>query len=459
MARSKPYYPSQADLNRLKELGFETSDIVVGESPLNQSELEALFGSVVPTEPDVIPESNIEPASSNVAPEVTLGLDPAGNPILPPEDSSQTLTLPTEDAVSADVPLPSPPAGPQPTPDVKVSTSGNTDMQALIMQMLKAQQQPPADPYDNLSKVQRRMLAFAAIQDAGMALQGKAGGNVNALLKDFTERADQQRKREASVRQSQMLMGLMQPGAAGSMDLTTVEGNRAMAQQLANMIMVNPGMADALAAKMEFHLKEAERLQEEGTKRRGQAEGAGFVLETSAELRQMIENNPNITGIKGMLLSVIPTTEAAEARLDVETLRSRMALSALLNIKEKGATLGQVSNQELALLQADIAALNLNQSADAVLRDLSRIDKRYQGIVQNLYADNANNERGTAELDRIFGGRPGYVTQGDAPAVQQYSIQNVPEGEIFQSRNGEIWLYLGGDRKSSDSYRRLKGAD
>ena len=79
--------------------------------------------------------------------------------------------------------------------------------------------------------------------------------------------------------------------------------------------------------------------------------------------------------------------------------------------------------------------------------------------MQNLYADNANNERGTAELDRIFGGRPSYVTQGDAPAVQQYNIQNVPEGEVFQSRNGEIWLYLGGDRKSSDSYRRLKGAD
>lgn len=458
MAQSKPYYPSQADLNRLKELGFETSDIVVGESPLNQSELEALFGSIPATEPDVVPELSVQPASSNVAPQVTLGVAPDGSEILQPEDSSQSLTNPVENAVPANVP-PSPLAEPQPTPDVKVSTSGNTDMQALMMQMLKAQQQPPADPYDNLSKVQRRMLAFAAIQDAGMALQGKAGGNVNALLKDFTERADQQRKREASVRQSQMLMGLMQPGAAGSMDLTTVEGNRAMAQQLANMIMVNPGMADALAAKMEFHLKEAERLQQEDTVRRGQAEGAGFVLETSAELRQMIENNPNITGIKGMLLSVIPTTEAAEARLDVETLRSRMALSALLNIKEKGATLGQVSNQELALLQADIAALNLNQSADAVLRDLSRIDKRYQGIVQNLYADNANNERGTAELDRIFGGRPGYVTQGDAPAVKQYNIQNVPEGEVFQSRNGEIWLYLGGDRKSSDSYRRLKGAD
>jgi len=451
-----PYYPTEPDILRLQELGFNVDDLEPGMTALNESELEALFGSIPATEPDVIPESNIQPASSNVAPEVTLGIDPAGNPILPPEDSSQTLTLPTEDAVSADVPLPSPPAGPQPTPDVKVSTSGNTDMQALMMQMLKAQQQPPADPYDNLSKVQRRMLAFAAIQDAGMALQGKAGGNVNALLKDFTERADQQRKREASVRQSQMLMGLMQPGGnAGAFDLSTVEGNRAMAQQIANMIMVSPSMADALAAKMEFHLKEAERLQQEGTKRRGQAEGAGFVLETSAELRQMIENNPNITGIKGMLLSVIPTTEAAEARLDVETLRSRMALSALLNIKEKGATLGAVSNQELALLQADVAALDLNQKDTAVLRDLTRIDKRYQTIVQNLYADNANNERGLDELDRIFGGRPDYVTAGDAPQIQVYTFDNVPEGEIFKSRDGSIYRYNGGDKKSNGAWTKL----
>ena len=454
-----PYYPTESDILRLQELGFDVDELEPGMTALMDSELEALFGNIPATEPDAAPELGVQPASSNVAPQVTLGVAPDGSAIVPPEDSSQSLTNPVENAVPANVP-PSPLAEPQLTPDVKVSTSGNTDMQALMMQMLKAQQQPPADPYDNLSKTQRRMLAFAAIQDAGLALQGKAGGNVEALLGDFTDRADQQRKREASVRQSQMLMGLMKPGGdVGAFDLSTVEGNRAMAQQIANMIMVSPGMADALAAKMEFHLKEAERLQQEGTKRRGQAEGAGFVLETSAELRQMIENNPNITGIKGMLLSVIPTTEAAEARLDVETLRSRMALSALLNIKEKGATLGQVSNQELALLQADIAALNLNQSSDAVLRDLSRIDKRYQGIVQNLYADNANNERGTAELDRIFGGRPGYVTQGDAPVVQQYNIQNVPEGEVFQSRNGEIWLYLGGDRKSSDSYRRLKGAD
>jgi len=450
-----PYYPTESDILRLQELGFNVDELEPGMTPLVESELEALFGGVVPTEPDVVPELSVQPASSNVAPQVTLGVAPDGSTISPPEDSSQSLTAPVENAVPANVP-PSPLAEPQPTPDVKLSTSGNTDMQALMMQMLKAQQKPPADPYDNLSKTQRRMLAFAAIQDAGMALQGKAGGNVDSLLKDFTERADQQRKREASVRQSQMLMGLMQPGGnAGAFDLSTVEGNRAMAQQIANMIMVSPSMADALAAKMEFHLKEAERLQQEDTVRRGQAEGAGFVLETSAELRQMIENNPNITGIKGMLLSVIPTTEAAEARLDVETLRSRMALSALLNIKEKGATLGQVSNQELALLQADVAALDLNQKDTAVLRDLTRIDKRYQTIVQNLYADNANNERGLDELDRIFDGRPDYVTAGDAPQIQVYTFDNVPEGEIFKSRDGSIYRYNGGDKKSNGAWTKL----
>ena len=450
-----PYYPTEPDILRLQELGFNVDDLEPGMTALNESELEALFGGIPATEPDVVPELGVQPASSNVAPQVTLGVAPDGNPISPPEDSSQSLTAPVENAVSAEVP-PSPVAEPQPMPSALPAASGNTDMQALMMQMLKAQQQPPADPYDNLSKTQRRMLAFAAIQDAGMALQGKAGGNVDSLLKDFTNRADQQRKREASVRQSQMLMGLMQPGGnAGAFDMSTVEGNRAMAQQIANMIMVNPGMADALAAKMEFHLKEAERIQQEDTVRRGQAEGAGFVLETSAELREMIENNPNITGIKGMLLSVIPTTEAAEARLDVETLRSRMALSALLNIKEKGATLGQVSNQELALLQADVAALNLNQKDTAVLRDLTRIDKRYQTIVQNLYADNVDNQRGLDELDRIFGGRPDYVTAGDAPQIQVYTFDNVPEGEIFKSRDGSIYRYNGGDKKTNGAWTKL----
>ena len=56
----------------------------------------------------------------------------------------------------------------------------------------------PNDPYANLSKTQRRMLSFAAIKDAGMALQGLEGNSVQNLLSDFTTRSDQARKAQAA---------------------------------------------------------------------------------------------------------------------------------------------------------------------------------------------------------------------------------------------------------------------
>lgn len=392
---------------------------------------------------DVPPEEQVGPLTDpNIFNNVTSNVDPSLQ-----VDTGAPLVEPFGDAtVTAGDPL-----------VARMTPASSTDLQALLMKQLQQQQAPQPDLYDTLSKTQRRMLAFAAIQDAGAALGGRPTGAVDDLLGNFTELRDQQRKRDAAAVQQQIMSSLV-GGLGGMGDISrepqTPEEHRARAQMLSRMIMMQPGMADQLGTQVQYHLSEAERLAAEEGVMRGQAEGASFVLETSQELRDMIENNPNITGIKGMFLSAIPTTEAAEARLDVQTLRSRMALSALLNIKEKGATLGQVSNQELALLEADIAALNLNQSKDAVLRDLQRIDNRYQGIVRNLYADNANNERGMTELDRIFNGRPNYVT-GDAPNVITYTFDTVPEGEIFKSRDGSIYRFNGGDKQSSSAWTKL----
>jgi hypothetical protein len=392
---------------------------------------------------DIPPEKQVGPLTNpDIFNNVTSNVDPSLQ-----VDTGARLVEPFGDA--------SMPVGDPLVP--RMTPASNTDLQALLMKQLQQQQAPQPDLYDTLSKTQRRMLAFAAIEDAGNALGGRPTGAVEALLGNFTELRDQQRKRDAAAVQQQIMSSLV-GGLGGFGDMSgepqTPEEHRARAQMLSRMIMMQPSMADQLGTQVQYHLSEAERLAAEEGVMRGQAEGASFVLETSQELRDMIENNPNITGIKGMFLSAIPTTEAAEARLDVQTLRSRMALSALLNIKEKGATLGQVSNQELALLEADIAALNLNQSKDAVLRDLQRIDNRYQGIVRNLYADNANNERGMTELDRIFNGRPNYVT-GDAPNVITYTFDTVPEGEIFKSRDGSIYRFNGGDKQSSSAWTKL----
>ena len=57
------------------------------------------------------------------------------------------------------------------------------------------------DPFENLSRNQRMMIGFAALKDAGMALQGKEGGAVRGVMNDITTRADMERKRQIQLAQ------------------------------------------------------------------------------------------------------------------------------------------------------------------------------------------------------------------------------------------------------------------
>ncbi len=108
---------------------------------------------------------------------------------------------------------------------------------------MDAQAPAPAPTYENLSKTQRRMLAFSALSDAGASLAGRQGGSFNAMLGRFNEQADMQRKATAAQAQRQMLQGLIGPGAAGG-------DPQARIQQLLNMAMVNPSMAPAIALQV-----------------------------------------------------------------------------------------------------------------------------------------------------------------------------------------------------------------
>lgn len=76
----------------------------------------------------------------------------------------------------------------------------------------------PQDPFEGLSRNQRMMIGFAALKDAGLALQGKEGGAIEATFKGFRERADMERKRQAAVARQEALKRLTGGVASGNMD-------------------------------------------------------------------------------------------------------------------------------------------------------------------------------------------------------------------------------------------------
>lgn len=85
-----------------------------------------------------------------------------------------------------------------PTPSPAMGAGG---MGGGIMDLLS--QPIPQDPFENLSRSQRTMIGFAALKDAGMALQGKEGGAVRGVMDDITARADMERKRRMQLGQLQ----------------------------------------------------------------------------------------------------------------------------------------------------------------------------------------------------------------------------------------------------------------
>ena len=335
----------------------------------------------------------------------------------------------------------------------------NTGVEAMLAQ--GAQAKPVAsmtqeeDPYSALSKTQRRMLAFAAISDAGAALQGKQGRAVRDLMGDFTARADQQRKAKAAqmrVQALQQMTKLTTPAAVGGDMIAQLEAQR---QALLQQAFLYPDLAPSIKLSIDNLNTEIERLRQEEFTSQDTAMGASTVLNTVSDLSEAVKGNPNITGPVGMILGVLPFTEAGEARLNIETLRANLAFDTLRNIKAGGATLGSVSAPELALLEAKVANLNLNRSPEAVLKSLEEIDRYYKQLVINAY----NRVDDPSKLDAIFGGRPAWAG-GETADLPSYTPENVPLGELVTYVDEEtgkqvVVEYLGGPRDKASSWKEV----
>lgn len=327
---------------------------------------------------------------------VKLGITPVntapdGSPIAPPE-------APVSEQVTG-TPAPITPA--PAAAGAAQAPYSMTDLMAALqgVQGLQAGQQTQDDPYGKLSKTQRRMLAFAAISDAGRALQGKEGTMVTSLLGDFTARADQARKAAATT-QARALMGMV------AQNMQTISDPREKLEMLNNYLVqgvIDPTVYSALAGQVTNQLNEA-KAQEAA------AGGAATALNTIKDIQDLVSQNAGLTtGAVGWALSKVPFTEAAALTDLIDTLRSKMALGALRELKAGGATLGSVSEKELELLEADIAKLNPARGVEHLNSQLQKVQNRYEMIVRDAYN---RDDVDKAKLLELIGGMQPWLTKG-----------------------------------------------
>lgn len=93
-----------------------------------------------------------------------------------------------------------------------------------------------------------------------------------------------------------------------------------------------------------------------------------------------------ITGMRGAIPN-IPGTPAADAQAKLDTLKSQVGFSVLQNMRNNsktGGALGQVSDRENALLQANLAALANSQSEDQMRESLQKIIDYTAGAKERL---------------------------------------------------------------------------
>ena len=413
------YILTEDDLDALESMGFNTGALAAGYEA-TPMEIEALTGGV----------SNAAASgdmSSLMPPPTAMPAEPApAVPLAAPATEPTSMTNTGEGTVAAtmspaelasiqvDTPSSRSPAPAQPA-------AGNAA--AMMQQMLALQTpKPPSDPFENLSRTQRQMLAFSALSDAGAALAGRQGTAFNNLMKNFNAQADMERKREAATAQQQMMTNIL-GGVAGGSQGAGADARR----QQAMMLLMNPStvaLGQALLAQIDAEEKRT-------ATQTGAVTGASNTVETVIDLMQAVKDNPSATGFWGAILGNVPFTKAGEVRIDADTLRSNMALDALKALKATGATLGSVSGPELKLLESEIAQLNLNQSQAAVLKDLEKIKNRYTDIIRMAY------ETGDPEaLDVALGGRPTWLNEASPLKIEVRP--NMAKGKTYNPQTGKF---------------------
>jgi hypothetical protein len=178
------------------------------------------------------------------------------------------------------------------------------------------------DPFANLSRTQRMMLAFSAIEDAGAALQGKKGGSFSDTMRTFNEIRDMERKRQAQLAQVAASQQMFQALGVGSLPPNpTAEQIDARIAQLTATLASPSG-----SAMVPFVNAELQRLQPMRERAAAAQKRAASTAVATGQVDALLFDPAldKALGIEGILRAPI-----ADLGLDPETARVRARIDQL----------------------------------------------------------------------------------------------------------------------------------
>ena len=123
-----------------------------------------------------------------------------------------------------------------------------------------------------------------------------------------------------------------------------------------------------------------------------------------------LTTEPGTTALSGSLLKLLPGSNANQLEAVLEVLQSKVALDRLMEVKKTGATLGQVSEKELAMLQNSYDALKQGLKPERLREALTNYAnqlKKVEDQTQRAFID----KHGQEKFNKIMGG--GSMGQGE----------------------------------------------
>tara|TARA_R110000822_G_scaffold255673_1_gene381719 strand:- start:447 stop:1274 length:828 start_codon:yes stop_codon:yes gene_type:complete len=109
---------------------------------------------------------------------------------------------------------------------------------------------------------------------------------------------------------------------------------------------------------------------------------AGIVTDNIGRAIAAIEESPLMTaGFGGKIWSNVSGTAAHDVKYMLSTVQANLAFDRLINIKKTGATLGQVSKEEIGLLKDSFGAVEQSQSPEQLLYNLDKLEKLYNTVL------------------------------------------------------------------------------
>lgn len=266
MADTRPTYRlTQDDIDYLDSIGAWTGDAEVGveatpdeliilsgrDTRVGQLPQQVMRGGMDLSAPEMTGGGDITPLNQATAlAQTPLGAENIGAKIT--ADDIRFIS-PTQAAYGADKALGKDPLAAVAAPDTSVAPASAAPAipQAMTSLLDITSQAPDIDPFSGLSKNQRLMLAFSAIEDAGAALRGQKGGSFEATLGRFNEIRDMERKRQiqtAELQARQQVLGSL--GASPLGPNPTPEEIDAHIAKLTGILATNPSMAPYVTAEI-----------------------------------------------------------------------------------------------------------------------------------------------------------------------------------------------------------------